>query len=324
MRKLLKYELKHRILNITALSLIFSIIVVSVMLNYDASLQEFAPLSLISISMAFLSIVVPIIEFRFKMSKSHIDTLYSMPIKRSKIHLVRTISGLFEIIIPYIISYLIFFIWIISITNKFYIVYFVEFFFIILLISLITYFIIIFAFTRANNLIDGLIFILMYAVTLEFLLNLVVHFTDSIHSWNYLLCSPFIFICHIFNEKSIGNYVDGYTIGNCVASISIYFVLAIIFTIIYYKKIYKESPENISLKSDSLWGYKVLIPALVTLISIYTLSWGLIVIYILVFVGGYLLYAIYTRTFRINRYNLMILIGSYILGTIIGVLYLFF
>lgn len=326
MRKLLKFYLKKRILNLCVLSLILVVVTISVLLNYKFEWQGeifYSPISMLAIFMVVLSTLVPLCEFSFKMNKANIDTLYSMPIKRAKIHIARLLMGLIEIIVPFTISYIIFLIWVLIAANFYNFGYFIGFYFLLLALGIIVYLILIFVYTRANTYHDGIIFICFYSIILEILFSIVRKFTDIIQSWSYSLYSPFFTLCYIFNEKSLGHYVDGYVILNAVLPTVIYLVLAIGFSLIYFHDIYHERPENISQRSNSWFGYKVLIPITIVLLSIYSLANYYIVIYILGAVGAYFIYVIYQRSFRIRRENVFIYFTSLFIGTGLGLLFFF-
>lgn len=326
MRRLLKYYFKRRILNISIFTLILLAVTISVLLNYSFEYNGsiyYAPISMPAIFMVVLATIVPICEFSFKMNKTNIDSLYSMPIKRSKIHLSRYIIGISQIVIPFTISYGVLLVWIAVQANYYDYSYFIGFYFLLLLLGLIIYTIVIFVYTRANTIFDGIIFLLFYAVILEFVVSVVRNSVDAIHAWNYFMYSPFFTFCYIFNEKSLGNFIDSYTITNACISILAYFIISIVFAIIYFKDIYSEMPENISQKSTSWFGYKTIIPIAEVFLSIYTLANYSIVLYILVVVGSYFLYVIYQRNFKIRMNNFIIYIASLLLGTGIGLLYYF-
>lgn len=326
MRKLLKYYLKKRILNLSVLSLILVVVTISVLLNYKFEWQNqiyYAPISMPAIFMVVLSTLVPLCEFSFKMNKANIDTLYSMPIKRSKIHFARLIMGLIEIIIPFTLSYIILLIWILAAANFYSFSYFIGFYFLLIGLGIIVYLIIIFIYTRANTYHDGIIFIAFYAIILEIFFSIIRSFTDVVQAWSYSLYSPFFTLCYIFNEKSLGHFIDGYVILNAVLPVIIYLLISIGFTFIYFHDIYRERPENISQKSDSWFGYKVLLPVTIVLLSIYALANNYIIIYILGAVGAYFVYVIYQRNFRIRRENVFIYFASLFIGTCLGLLFLF-
>ena len=326
MRKLLKYYLKKRILNLSVLSLILVVVTISVLLNYKFEWQNqiyYAPISMPAIFMVVLSTLVPLCEFSFKMNKANIDTLYSMPIKRSKIHFARLIMGLIEIIIPFTLSYIILLIWILAAANFYSFSYFIGFYFLLIGLGIIVYLIITFIYTRANTYHDGIIFIAFYAIILEIFFSIIRSFTDVVQAWSYSLYSPFFTLCYIFNEKSLGHFIDGYVILNAVLPVIIYLLISIGFTFIYFHDIYRERPENISQKSDSWFGYKVLLPVTIVLLSIYALANNYIIIYILGAVGAYFVYVIYQRNFRIRRENVFIYFASLFIGTCLGLLFLF-
>ncbi len=327
MRKLLKYYLKKRILNLCVLSLILVVVTITVLLNYKFEWMNhiyYAPISMPAIFMVVLCTLVPLCEFSFKMNKANVDTLYSMPIKRSKIHMARLIMGLIEIIIPFTISYIILLIWILIAANFYTFSYFIGFYFLLIALGIIVDLMLTFIYTRANTYHDGIIFIVFYAIILEIFFSIIRKFTDLVQSWSYSLYSPFFTLCYIFNEKSLGHFVDGYVVFNSVLPICIYLLIAIAFTFIYFHDIYRERPENISQKSDSWFGYKTLIPTTIVLLSTYSLANYYLIIYILGAVGAYFVYVIYQRSFRIRRENVFIYFTSLFIGTCLGLLILFF
>ena len=91
----------------------------------DSVVINTPPLSTVMIELCILCIVAPILMYSFKMNKRSVDAFYSLPIKREKIYLVKTLVGLLLVLIPYTLSYWLGFLSVVVRENHYHLVYFV-------------------------------------------------------------------------------------------------------------------------------------------------------------------------------------------------------
>ena len=108
--------LKKRIPIIIALTILFMIAAVmvnntssyiTVALENDSIIQipKKGLFLVFAIEIIAVSIIVVLVEFSFKMNRIQAQQAYTFPIKREKLFLSRYLVGLFEIIIPFTVSF---------------------------------------------------------------------------------------------------------------------------------------------------------------------------------------------------------------------------
>lgn len=119
-------------------------------------------ISLIYTILGIFCAVVPVLMYSFKMNKRSVDAFYSLPKKKEKMYLVKTLMGLLLVLIPYTIAYWLGFLTIALRENYFHLIYYIPGYFGGLLFGVCLYGLYAFAFTRANRVVDGVVFMLAY------------------------------------------------------------------------------------------------------------------------------------------------------------------
>lgn len=275
-----------------------------------------------------LCFIVPAMQFSYRMKRRGTDLWYALPIKRRNLVLVRLIGGLALILIPYTISYWLGFLIIACKDNLFELVWYVPLFFASLPVALCLFGINAFCFTRANTVGDGIIFMIMLSLALTmpvlFLNNYYYKYTPSLirNATNFFPFSAVIWIFLDFNSLLLGRSAvsdTGSLIFSCVLcaaeGAAAYFGL--IFTADKHKA------ENAGQISDSLFGYKTLIPWFV-FFSVLTMSTPASLLFgsaafslinlVVILIGGLIGYFIYRRSFRIKKCDLISLGISFLAG----------
>ena len=338
MKNFLKYYIKERLSVIGIITTICVIISVISLLNsefivrdgvYIYGIDEISyyniasdtQLGIFSTLACILVLVVPIFEFKFKMSKITVDQMYSLPIKREKLFITKYIIGLIDIIIPISVAYFITVIWILLSKNLFTCIYYLPFYFVLLFTIIISYTIIVFAFTRGNTIIDGIINIAMYCLAL-FFLTLIIDRVISTRLCSYFtVLSPIVSFTTLFenllmmeSHSQIPTYKFSYD-KEIFIGIIVNFVLAAVlgFLFIYLNK--RDKSENSMQKSYSWFSYKVFIPYYLTVLCLLFASDSILIIPILSLIGGYLMYAIYNRSFKITWKQALIIVGTVIVSS---------
>ncbi len=170
MKRFFKYELKKNFWTLAILSLI-SVAVYLVALSTSALFyrndnlvvyNRDPQLGVVFAEAAILSAIVPMLLYSFKMNKRSVDEFYSLPIKREKMYLVKTLVGLLLVLLPYTLAYWLGFLNVCLRENYYHLGYYVPAYFLGLLFAVCFYGVNAFAFTRANRIVDGILFILFY------------------------------------------------------------------------------------------------------------------------------------------------------------------
>lgn len=295
--------------------------------TYDNPSLNMLNIEGLSIYLLVISIFVPIYEYKVLKSKRGADMYYSLPISKSKLNLQIYLKGLIQIVASFITVFII--------TTIVYIIkdYGINYFYLLplFLISLTgvvsLYSFNVFIFSKANNIIDGIIFIGIYLViSLLILISIDTIFSLNIE-FNWIHFTP---LNLLFGNNS---YFEGklkYEQVKFFLSFMDYFMF-IFWTLlslslgalsILYNK--NTRPENLMEKSDTHFGYKTLIPIITfTLINISGLtiedSFSIVILLVILFVA-YILYVIYERSFKINTKNMIITLGIAIFAIIINVI----
>ena len=341
MIKLLNYFFKKRLQLITILSVILAIIVfiISYDNNYvhDTRVYDHAtgayftvstpvnvPFDSLRILVIILAIVIPIFEFSFKMKKISIDQMYSLPIKREKLYITKYLVGLVEIIIPITISFLFMVLLIICKENMFKTLFFIPYYFGLIIITTILYTLVVFIFTRCNNVIDGVVLIGLYLLVFLLLVSAIktrVNWSFLQYISNFSIFTPLStfddymgsFICNKNPSESI--------INEFMWSLIVEIILFVIMTVLFFVLLKKQKAEDAEQISNSYFGYNLMIP--LYLFSIFTIEINAsqtLIIIILALIGAYIGYIIKNRSFKPKKMDL-ILTGVSIVCSILFVLF---
>lgn len=259
-------------------------------------------LSFVFVELLILLFVVPAIVYSFKMSKRGVDGHYSLPLKREKLYLVATMVGLVLVLVPFTVSF-----WGGFITllfrqgNPYRMGYYFPAYFGGLFFAVFLYGINAFIYTRANRVVDGIVFMGAYAIIgYLFLACLEFTFDVSTYTWQIEECflfsgSMFAFVDRICDFITLGvvrqSYADWWFGLTAAAGTLCYALL--------YLAIRFEKGENAEQNSSSWFGYKTLVPVYIAL------CFGAgaaeeILGFVLALVGGVVATIVYKRKFRLK------------------------
>ena len=263
----------------------------------DSVVINTPPLSTVMIELCILCIVAPILMYSFKMNKRSVDAFYSLPIKREKIYLVKTLVGLLLVLIPYTLSYWLGFLSVVVRENHYHLVYFVSGYFLSVFLAVCLYGVNAFAFSRANRIVDGIVFMVFYTFILCLFVGLLSGFfpklNDKVNAGDYIIYSILFGwaddISRLIAGKEIYNSLITPT-KILVPALSGAVCYALLFSLVRFEKS-EDSEQN----SDSWFGYKTMIPAYTVLMT--ALWGGDLLSYALIIVGAIILSIVYTRKF---------------------------
>lgn len=270
------------------------------------------------LELIILAYIAPVLAFSFQMKKSAADCYFALPLKRNKLYFVSTLVGLFYILAPFTVAY-----WggvlalLIRHGNVFHTwAYFPGYaggiFFGICIFGINA-----FAFTRANNRLDGVILMLGYTFVVWLALKYVQEWThvamlDEI-TRNAL---PFLALNDFAGgiEKMIlggGGKFSAWTFVLPLAFATVAYLL--LFITLPYKK--AERAEQIS---DSWFAYKTLIPWFTaTILGVVSLN--VLNVYLAI-VGTTVATLIYSRKWRIHWRSWVLIGVSVALGITLNLL----
>lgn len=261
-----------------------------------------------------LTIIFTVFEFSFRMKKVTVDQMYSLPIKRSKLYLTKYIIGIFEIIIPLTLSYIVMVLMIVTKEHMFNLVYAIPHYFGVIFFTIILYTTLVFIFTRCNNTVDGLINILLYT----FFTTIIMVGLELKNGINYTIMSPIILFNNVMEFKTYGftEFINQKDITELIISSIYNIVLCIIMVILFFVFIKKEKAEASEGKSNSLFAYNLMIP-LYTCFLVSTLLEESFTTAVIIIIASYIGYVIKNRSFKLTKKDLILFGGSIFLGFIL-------
>lgn len=349
MKKYFVREFKNSLPAIGFITLALTVIYVMLIVTSYSLGDCIEMLSGITYMGAAVATILPVWIFRYKMKKRSVDLYYSLPLSQTKIFLVKFIIGFLTVLISYTVAY-----WIGTLAVYFkslspadsssywgvreagikFIYYFPNYFATLIPLYFI-YSVSSFAFTRANKTIDGIAFIIFWALAAMVVAEVLNQLTHEyvaegiedgsatiyniyyVYSNYFTLYSPLTFVTdHFknilfkFNTVDYELYPEMFTVNYTtthIANIAVGFsltalisVFGTVWMILSEHKFFKA--ENVEQISESYFGYKVMIPLYtVTLLGLIDLTPSAILPVAVYILGVYAVTALYKRTLKIGK-----------------------
>jgi hypothetical protein len=271
--------------------------------------------------LGLLCAIVPVLMYSFKMKKRSVDAFYSLPIKREKIMLVKTMVGLLLVLIPYTIAYWAGFLTVCCRENYFRLGYYVPGYFGGILFGVCLYGVYAFSFTRANSVSDGIVFMLAYTFIGGLLTGSVALNVDAVSLTGAFESYDFI----IFGGLDVfGGNMNNLIRGESVTWRAITFVVPIVYAVLSYTLLFvlvkKEKGEDAEQISLSRFGYRALIPLYIVAFMSMNRN-GSILNFILILIGAVVATVAYTRKIRFGRKYWAMIGISLVVGFCVGLLF---
>ena len=278
-----------------------------------------------AIILGLLCYLVPAMQFSYRMKRRSVDLWYSLPVRREKLMLVRLISGLLLIFIPYTVSFFAGLTVIGCRPNMFEMQYYILLYLASLPLGTLLFGVNSFLFTRANSMFDGIVFMISGMFLILAPVSFLFLWADSAtpshldhaltNSLHYITFGPMTELYVVFDSAILGNGLSmemawiPYTLA-AVTGIAAYFGL------IYTARNHRA--ENAEQLSDSPFGYCVQIPfylffiAASTWSDLYrTLGSLMLAGYLIMLVIAAAAYFVYRRSFRLKKGDLISLAASF-------------
>jgi len=324
LNKYLLYCLKNSIIRNLTLTVISIVYLFTRLQNaplnqYNCTLQA---LTWILISLSF---IMPILTFSRFNNKRNLDSIYSLPISRKQIITVHYISGIISMFAVYSACYLVYLGYLFVSKADYQIGFALIYFLLSFFYGVVIYSFYSFVFTQANTNFDGIVFsitwtfvfIISCIATFLFiydltgfedfsdsfvmslfiqnpLLDLGEYFTILIEAKKYVGCT-----FPVLNKISTFNIFVAYPVWTLIGSLGLFGML---------KLFSKKAADKAGEISESIFGYKLLIP-LVGFSFIYmSYIFDNIIPTAVVFVITTVWYFIYRRGFRLKKSDIIILI----------------
>lgn len=330
MKKFFIYELKKSLLVMGAFAVIAAAIyVVTVLVNAEwlsRSHGDF-PFEAILIPGSAICVITPIWKLSYRMKKRSVDMYYSLPLSHTRILAVKYLVGLIAVFAPYTVAY-----WIGSFTamgavgKTLNAVYFIWTYLATIIPMAVIYSLAAFIFTRANRLIDGILFTVMTGMALGIVAEVVSTFivevpyyfyVDSQYYLNSIYYTPFSSL------NAVSLYFKTYIFKNVTFSLRLGpqdIIGMVLITVLgaasvvglFLSERYAKA-ENCEQLSNSFFGYRVMIP-------LYTFAFAFLsailsyVLVALVAAAAYAVSILYKRTPKICWKFAVIVAAAFIAG----------
>lgn len=267
-------------------------------------------------ALCFLS---PVLVYSFKMSKRGVDGYYSLPLKKEKLYLVKTMVGLLLVLIPFTVMYWSGFLTLLCrAENPYDMFWYLPAYFGSALLGICLFGLNAFLFTRGNSVADGIVFMLAY---IPFFVMLYAYCIEAFNLSNYPSETGFF---------SFGSLVQFGTAMNDLilryenVSLSpLTFVVMPILGVAGYALLFillpYEKGENAEQVSDSWFGYKILIPVY-TAILIALNDASYIIFFCLIAMSAIIATVVYQRKFKFHLKWWGMIGGALMLGLFLGLI----
>ena len=264
--------------------------------------------------------VVPISTYAYKMKKRSVDCYYSLPLKKWKVTFVKTLVGLLQVLVPFTIAF-----WVGTLVmlvrkdNPYQMGWVFPMYFGMVFYAVGLFGFNAFVFTRANSVVDGIVFMLAYIFAWAFVafdLCGFLHLSEWLMEPIGFLITPAGISAWITNMQ----YLMCGTSEFCDWNVWM-FVMPFLYGVIGYALLFVtlrfDKGENAEQVSESWFGYRLLIP-LYAICSIGILgAIGNIIWFVLLFVpiavGTIVTTMVYRRKFLLPLKS-WLLVGISIIG----------
>lgn len=270
-----------------------------------------------------MAFVLPALLFNFQMKKISIDRAYSTPVKKWVLYFVPLMLGLGLIICYFSINYGVMTLLCVIYKASYSFNYFGGFYLEMLFATIVMYITNCFAFTRANTLIDGIIFMIFYSTIAILLIECV---GKIIYASNYYFGYEELFSCTLYRTIQVSTVYRQLSHGRSASALETrhywlsYISLGVqlvVFTTLFFVLNTRYKAENSEVKSDSWFGYKTLIPVATycgICLSFAKITPTTIIFDLIIIVIGFVFYIIYSRGFHFGYKKMLAFVGSILLA----------
>ena len=291
----------------------------------QAPLYGAANITALCVYLTIMAIFIPLYEFSPLKSRRGADLYYSLPLDRKRLYTQFYLKGLIELSVSYLIVFILGLLSSLVKGYHFEYIYYLPLFFLLLITMIGYYSFNVFLCIKNNRTIDTAIIIVLYMIVpyiFMFALSVLFNKTSIALSSGY---APVAMINHIgvtFSRRIEALEIVTNQLANHVYT-GIWFIIGIFsFLSTLFVKTYN-NPEDVQQKSNTWFGYKILIP--MTLFSMIIgpailISTTNIISIVLSLVIAYVGYVIYERKFKISAASLITLISVGFLSTLLALL----
>ncbi len=287
--------------------------------------------------------IIPIFMNAYRYNKKLANRNYSCPISRFALFNVNYLVGLINIITFYTVFYFLGMLIVAIKLPAYGIIYYMPLYFVILLIGICVYTLNYFVASRANTVIDAVIFIIMYTFVFSMIVGLVEKLFSISHSINekFITFSGFVNWGNAYNDCIALNHplkifdkntfyamivIHVITKSDIIITFVVLPIVAITSYVLLMIMAKKESAENASEISNSYFGYRVLNPVyMISAIALCTYAFEGKILIVLILIGIFtIIYLalnfIYYRKFKLPMKEWIIYAATIVLGVIFSLI----
>lgn len=286
----------------------------------------------LSAALGIMSALVPVFMFRYKMSRRSADMYYALPIGRTKIFAVKFLLGLLLMYVSYTAAFLWGFAVVAVKVRNLFLIWYLYFYLASLIPAFVVYAVSAFIFTRANTLIDGIIAVFgalgIFAAALFAAEQL---FPKMFVGISGGLLFPFRSLTEITNRFG-GAIVDGvlnrwdlspaasgalrYNTVCSLAGMILWTALACVATVAMFLTEKNCKAENCGQRSESVFCYKVQLPAYAAILC--AGFFQNVVLLCAILFGLLVMSVIYKRSIKIGWIFALVMVSCAAAGLICG------
>lgn len=264
-----------------------------------------------------LCVIVPMLELAGFKNRRNLDTLFFLPVSRTKMALAHYLNGLIQILTIHTAVIFLVFIRLQAYAEYFNLAALVPYYFLSLPTIVIMYSVFSFVFMEANTVADGVVFQVVYIFILALLALFLgdvfdIRYFDN-HSGEYLLFYHMAELTDVY-EQIVENRAPRLESSYWV-SYAVWCVLGLASLVGYVVTFTTRKTEKIGGISDSPFGYKVLIP--LTLLCLTQFVGGFGDVFYLTFIGLVIGCIVYRRSFRLKRSDIVVIVVTMLLSAVI-------
>lgn len=285
-------------------------------INYKNELEYASFIGVPATLLIICAYVIPVMEFSIFKKRVNLDCLYALPIKRRELAVVHYITGLLMLVIPYTLSYLLNALLLLRAPEAFDFSPLLPYYFVSLALGISQYSVFVFVFHKANTKGDGIWFIILWSFVLVLVLGALremdiidVYQTQFGIPWGLLteLTPGYSYLIEGIPEWSTWS-PDEMWENNQIVWFIFWILAGIAATVGFLFDFGKQRTEKTEEISNSIFGYKVLIPvyAIAGMITFYVSDTP--VFWLIIEIIAILGYTIYRRGFHYKKSDIIILI----------------
>lgn len=293
------YHFKNTFLRLIVLCVFSLLLIATNMSYYD---KYYSP-AVFGYLLGILCTLVPILELSGFKKRRNLDSLFSLPVSRKKQALIHYLNGLMHITTVYTTCFIVMFIYLAVKNNRDASGYFVAYYLLSLAMASFIYSVFMFVFNQANTIVDGVIFEILAAYSLFWLVQAIrVVFGLEVSGPLYTIYSPFGNDGLFQLVRDELPFIPWKSLVMCITWVLI--GIACMFGYLYTFE--KTRVENVGGISNALFGYKLYIPLWASTLLVLGGSFLFIFIYVSMFIG----YIIYRRGVKLTMIDYISIVST--------------